>query len=276
MAAGALAFSVMSAVAKVVGSSLPLFHMILGRSVVVAVLSGVSLHRQGQSFRGHDTSLLIQRALFGFAALSCYFYSVIVLPLADATVLYFTNPVLTAVAAAALLGERMGRREWVAVVLSMIGVLVIARPGFLFETGGSLPPAGVAAGLFAAVFGAGSYVTIRRIRNDPPLRIVFWFSAITCVLAAPMVLWTPARPTPLDLLLIVLIGVATHLGQLWITWGFRLERAGRASAVGYLQIVFAAGWGWLLFQEAPDRWTWTGAAVVVLGTLQLVRRRKKA
>jgi drug/metabolite transporter (DMT)-like permease len=70
---------------------------------------------------------------------------------------------------------------------------------------------------------------------------------------------------------VVGVGIATHIGQLWITWALRLERAGRASAVGYLQIVFAAGWGWLLFSEVPDVWTWVGAGVITLATLQISR-----
>jgi drug/metabolite transporter (DMT)-like permease len=79
------------------------------------------------------------------------------------------------------------------------------------------------------------------------------------------------RPTLLEVLIVVGVGIATHIGQLWITWAFRLERAGRASAVGYLQIVFAAGWGWLLFSEVPDVWTWVGAGVITLATLQISR-----
>jgi drug/metabolite transporter (DMT)-like permease len=67
------------------------------------------------------------------------------------------------------------------------------------------------------------------------------------------------------------VGLATHLGQVFVTWGFRLERAGRASAIGYLQIVFAAVWGWLLFKEGPDAWTWAGAGLIVASTLALVR-----
>jgi drug/metabolite transporter (DMT)-like permease len=101
--------------------------------------------------------------------------------------------------------------------------------------------------------------------------VVFYFAAITAVLGAPIVAMDFVAPTPLELLIVAGVGVATHLGQLWITWAFRLERAGRASAVGYLQIVFAAGWGWLLFSEVPDVWTWAGAAIIMVSTLRLSR-----
>lgn len=271
MAGGALAFSVMSALLKLAGETLPLFEIVTGRSLVVAVLSGIAVHRQGHSFVPTEPRRVFLRAIFGFIALSCYFYSVIHLPLADATVIYFTNPVLTALVAVVVLRERMGLREFGWVMLSLLAVVVVARPGFLFGAERALDTTAVLLGLVSALFAAASYVTIRSIRNDPPLLVVFYFSSITVLLAAPIVATGFTPPTPFEALVVVGVGVATHLGQLWITWAFRLERAGRASAVGYLQIVFAAGWGWLLFQEVPDAWTWVGAAVITLSTLRLSR-----
>ncbi|HET9948098.1 MAG TPA: DMT family transporter [Longimicrobiales bacterium] len=271
MAAGALSFSVMTALIKAAGGGLPLFEIVTGRSLVVALLAGTALRRQGRSLVPRETGLILLRALLGFAALSCYFYSVIHLPLADATVIYFTNPVLTAVAAAWLLRERMTRRDAGLVLLGLGGVLCVARPGFLFGSAAALDPVAVGLGLASAFFGAAAYVTIRRMRHDPPLVIVFWFAVGTVVMGAPIVAHDFVGIGVADALLLAGIGVATHLGQLCITWGFRLEPAGRASAVGYLQIVFAALWGWLLFGEVPGAWTWVGAAVIVTATLALAR-----
>ncbi len=271
MAGGALAFSVMSALLKLAGETLPLFEIVTGRSLVVAVLCAIAVHRQGHSFIPTEKKLVLLRALTGFIALSCYFYSVIHLPLADATVIYFTNPVLTALVAAAVLREHMGPKELGWVLLSLVAVVVVARPSFLFGAERALETTAVILGLVSAFFAAASYVTIRSIRHDPPLLVVFYFSAITVVLGAPMVLLDFQPPSALEVLLVLGVGVATHVGQLWITWAFRLERAGRASAVGYLQIVFAAVWGWLLFSEVPDAWTWVGAAIITLSTLRLSR-----
>ena len=271
MAGGALAFSVMSALLKLAGETLPLFEIVTGRSLVVAILCGVAVRRQGHSFVPTEARLVLLRATFGFIALSCYFYSVIHLPLADATVIYFINPVLTALVAAVVLREHMGAREVGWVMLSLLAVLVVAKPSFLFGEGRALDTLAVVLGLVSAFFAAASYVTIRSIRNDPPLLVVFYFSVVTVILGAPIVAMGFQPPTLMEVLIVVAVGVATHVGQLWITWAFRLERAGRASAVGYLQIVFAAGWGWLLFQESPDAWTWVGAAMITLATLRISR-----
>jgi len=271
MAAGAFAFSAMTAAVKFAGSDVPLFQIVAFRTMVVTVLAGIWVRRGGHSFRPKEPGRVGLRALFGFATLSCYFYAVIHLPLADATVIYFIHPVLTAIAAAVVLGEHMGWREVLFVGISLLGVVLVARPGFLAPAGGGLDPLAVGVALAAAVFSTGSWVTIRSIRHDPPILIVFYFSLLTVVLAIPLMAGDMVRPSAAQWTAIFVAGVATHLAQLCFTWGLRLERAGRATAVSYVQIVFAAVLGWAFFGELPDAWTWAGAAVIVGATVRLMR-----
>lgn len=271
MVAGAFAFSAMTAAVKFAGSGVPLFQIVVIRTLVVTVLSAIWVHRGGHGFRPKEPGRVALRAMFGFATLNCYFYAVIHLPLADATVIYFIHPVLTAIAAAVVLGERMGWREVASVALSLVGVIIVARPGFLAPATGGLDPFAVGIAVTAAVFSTGSWVTIRSIRHDPPILIVFYFSLLTVVLAFPMMLVDMVRPSPAQWTAILLAGVATHVAQLSFTWGLRLERAGRATAVSYVQIVFAALLGWILFAEVPDGWTALGAAVIVGSTFRLMR-----
>jgi drug/metabolite transporter (DMT)-like permease len=69
-------------------------------------------------------------------------------------------------------------------------------------------------------------------------------------------------------------GVSTQIAQVYMTRGLQLEPAGRATAVGYLQVVFAATWGVLLLNERPDIWSAVGAAVIIGGTLLVSLRRR--
>jgi len=271
MVLGAFAFSAMTAAVKYAGAGVPLFQIVAFRTLVVTLLAGIWVRRGGHSFRPKEPGRVGLRALFGFATLSCYFYAVIHLPLADATVIYFIHPVLTAIAASVVLGEHMGWREVLLVGLSLLGVLLVARPGFLAPAGGGLAPLAVGVAVAAAVFSTGSWVTIRSIRHDPPILIVFYFSLVTVVLAIPLMVGEMVRPSAGQWAAIVVAGFATHVAQLSFTWGLRLERAGRATAVSYIQIVFAAFLGWAFFGELPDAWTWAGAAVIVGATLRLMR-----
>jgi len=271
MAAGALAFSMMSVLAKVAGGSIPIFEIVLARSLVMIVVAGGLLRHRGVSFRGKEPRILVLRGLFGFAGLACFYFAVVRLPLADATVIHFTNPVFTALVAAVVLGEHVGLAEAALVGVSLAGVMLVARPAFLFGDAAALDPVAVVAGLGGAVFSAGAYVAVRRLRNEVPLLVVFYFALVSTVLALPMVARNPVVPSPTMLLVLVGVGVTTYLGQIFITLGYREERAARASSVGYIQILFAAGWGWMVFGDMPDLWTWVGAGIIVLSTVFLVR-----
>jgi len=267
MAAGAFFFALMSLLVKVAGQRLPTMEVVLARSVVILVLTWGWLRLRGTSPMGNQRGLLLLRGVLGFVALSSFYYGVIHLPLADATVIQYTNPVWTALLAAAFLAERVGRREVALSLASLAGVVIMTRPTFLF--GGDapgLPPLAVTVALCGAVFSAAAYVTVRRLREEDPMVIVFWFALVSTVAALPFVVGNFVVPTAGELVVLLGVGLTTQAGQVFLTLGLREERAGRAMAVAYLQIVFAALWGLAVFAEVPDRWTLTGAGVIVVCT----------
>ncbi len=104
MALSAFFFSLMAALAKMAGEQVPLFEIVLARSVVVTLLAGFALRRSRTPLRGGEPGILVLRGFLGFAALSCFYFAVVRLPLADAMVIHFTNPVFTALIAAVILG----------------------------------------------------------------------------------------------------------------------------------------------------------------------------
>ena len=274
MAYGAFWFSVMSLLVKLAGQRMPAMQVVLVRGVFTLALSAALLARARTAPFGTHHGLLALRGALGTIALSAFYFSLVHLPLAEASVIQYTNPVFTALLAAVLLGERLGRREVLCVLASLAGVVVIARPGALFGGAAEIEPAHAAIALLGAVCSAGAYVLIRKIgRREPPLVVVFWLPLLTVPMTAPFALrdWVP--PTPLEWLALVGIGVTTQVAQLHMTRGLQLESAARATAVGYLQVVFAAAWGVLVFGEIPDGWTALGAAVIVASTVALASSR---
>jgi drug/metabolite transporter (DMT)-like permease len=275
MAAGALAFSVMSLLVKVAGQRLPSQQVVMVRAIITAVLSAWAVRHARVGWWGsrEKRGLLVLRGIVGFTALSCFYHSIVHLPLADATVIQYTNPVFAGLLAVPFLGERLRRREVVSVLVSMAGVVLVMRPPILFGHGGALDPLTVGIGLLGALCSATAYVTVRKLgATEHPSVIVFYFAAVSVVAAVPTGLPGAVWPTPSEWLVMLGIGVSTQLGQMSITHGLRLERAGRATATGYLQIVFAALWGVLFFGELPDWGTFLGAALIVGSTLALARR----
>jgi len=273
MAAGAFFFALMSLLVKVAGQRLPTMEVVLARSVIILLLTWGWLRIRRIPLVGGEQKLLLLRGVLGFISLSLFYYGVIHLPLADATVIQYTNPVWTSLLAAAFLAEGLGRREVALSLASLAGVVLMAQPTFLFggEAAG-LPPVAVAAALGGAVFSAGAYVTVRRLgRTEHPMVIVFWFALVSTVGALPFVAWNFVVPTSGELVVLLGVGITTQAGQVFLTLGLRAERAGRAMAVAYLQIVFAALWGFAVFAEVPDRWTLIGAGIIVVCTWMVGR-----
>lgn len=275
MAASALSFSLMSVLVKVAGRTLPVMEVVLARAVITLLLSVWMLRRIDVSLRGEERGFLWLRGLLGFIALSCFYFAIVRLPLAEVTVIHYTNPIFTALAAAFFLAEGMRALELVLAVVSLAGVAVVARPAFLFggEVTG-LDPLGVAAAVAGALFSAGAYVTVRRAsRSNHHLVIVFYFALVATLGAIPFAAPVWEWPTGVEWLVLLGVGVTTQLGQVFLTRGLERERAGRAMNVGYLQIVFAAVWGAVFFGEIPDLWSVAGGLVIIGSTLLLARSR---
>jgi drug/metabolite transporter (DMT)-like permease len=271
MVVGAFFFSIMSLLVKLAGQGLPSQQIVLARSVIMAVLAYMSLRRLAIPALGTRRRLLLLRGVLGFGALSCFYYALVHLPLADATVLQYTNPAFAAVFAIAALAERMRRREVVSVAFSLAGVLLVARPGFLIGAASGLDPFAVSIGLLGAVLSGAAYVVVRMLGTEHHMTVIFYFAAVSIVGSLPATMLHAVMPTPVEWLILLGVGVSTHLGQIYMTRGLHLERAGRATATGLVQIVFAAALGALVFADVPDAWGIAGAALVIGGVLLLAR-----
>ncbi len=273
MVVAAFFFSLMGLLVKLAGQRLPSAEMVLARSVVALVLSYGMLRRAHVAPWGHRKGLLVFRGLAGFLGLLCIFYALTKLPLADATVLQYTNPVFTAILAALFLKEAMDRREALGLLFSLGGVVLVAQPSFLFGVAtDSLDLFAVGIALLGAVFAAIAYVTVRQLRKtEHHLVVVFYFPLVATPASVPVMIPDALWPTPLEWLLLLGIGVVTQIAQVYLTKGLHTEKAGRAMSMSYVQIVFAAIWGFLFFSEVPNPLSIVGALLVVAGTVVVAR-----
>lgn len=270
----ALLFSLMSVQVKLAGKTLPVEMLVLARGVVTLVMSYVWLRKLGIPMWGNDKRLLILRGVFGLGGLACFFFAVTELPLAEVTVIHYLNPVFTTVLAALLLREVASTKLVLALAVSLAGTLFVTRPSFLVGGGTPLPLVGSLAALGGATFSACAYVTVRKLtRRDDPHVIVFYFPLVAVPVIVPFALRAWQWPTPTGWLLLLGIGVTTQIAQVLLTKGLALVPAGRGTAIGYVQILFATTWGLLLFGEAPSVWTGVGALLIAGATVTLVRRR---
>ena len=274
MLASALSFSLMGVCVKQVGDRIPAAEVVLVRALMNVLFSWLLLRRAGVSPWGQRRGLLVLRGAIGSVALLCVYIALTELPLASATVLQYLYPTFTALLAWLMLGERIGRRVLLAVLLGWSGVLLVARPAELLgpalglARGASLAGPAVLIAVAGAFCTALAYVSVRSLaRSEHPLVIVFYFPLVALPLSLPLVLLNPVLPTPLELLWLLGVGVFTQLGQVFLTSSLVALPAARATAISYVQVAFAGLWGWLLFGEALDGWTVAGAALVLAATL---------
>ena len=268
------AFSAMNALVKAVSDELPTMEIVFARTLMMGLLTLGMLRRAGvTNVLGVNRRLLFVRGAVGATALSLLYVALGRIPLGDATTLHYTAPVWTALTAAVFLRERPGPLVVAGTAVSLVGVVFIAQPVFLFG-GSGLDGVGVAAAVAASVLAGSVYTVVRKLREtDHPLVIVFALAWVGTAGALPFALagtWTWPSPTAWGLL--VAIGVTTQIGQVGLTESLHRLPAGRASAIGYVQILLAFVWGVLFFGTVPNRWSLGGAVLVLSSVLLLARR----
>ena len=275
LVAAAFSFSVMSVCVKLAGEELPVSMLVLARGVVTLFLSYVTLKLKGVSPWGNDRPRLVLRGVFGTAGLACFFYAVTALPLAEVTVIHYLNPIVTAVVAGIFLREVIDGRLVFAIIASLLGTVFVVRPEFVFGRASPLDPIGVVAALAGAFAAALAYTTVRHLRHsDDPHVIVFYFPLVAVPATLPFAVVAWHWPSLRGWFLLLALGVATQLAQVLFTQGLRLVPAGRGTTVGYVQILFASFWAWLIWGHMLSWLALLGAGLIVVGTLSLLRSRK--
>jgi len=276
MLGSALAFSVMSVLVKLVGRHIPSQEIVFARSLVTLLVTIAMLRRAGLPLWGNEKRLLLLRGLLGFGALSAFFFSLTHLPIAEATVIQYTNPIFTALLATRFLKERTSSAVYGGAALSLIGVVLVTRPSPLLGGSASLDPLLVAVALGGALLSAAAYTTVRRLKKEHALTIVFYVPLVSTPLTIPVMAPVAVWPRGLQWLILCAVGLVTQVGQICLTKGISLEPAGRATSIGYTQILFSAAFGALIFGERPPLLAWCGASLIVSGTLLSVWRSRQA
>ncbi|KAH0387309.1 hypothetical protein KCU92_g1876, partial [Aureobasidium melanogenum] len=241
---------------------------------------------------------LILRALAGFFGLFCLYYSVHYLPLAEATVFRFLVPIITAWACSVFLGQSFSRTEFLAGVVALLGVVIIAHPAAIFGRVNDdikVPHQPnkidqVSAGqrllaIFVSVIGvlgaSAAYTLIRVIGSRAHALIsVNYFALISTFGSAGALLVLPSMKFTMphgarEWLLLSLLGVLGFVLQFLLTAGLQLDRTSKATSMLYTGILFALAFDWAIWGVFPGFWSCVGGAVVIASTLWSALQKSK-
>jgi drug/metabolite transporter (DMT)-like permease len=269
MLTAVLLFSCMDAMIKWVSAVHPVGQIIFFRNVFAFIpvfifmrqAGGLSLLRTKRP--GHH----VLRGLFGIASMVCIFSAFALLPLAEAVALSLSWPIFLTALSVPLLGEKVGIRRWSAVIAGFVGILIMTRPG-----ASAFQPAALLA-VGGALFYALAMISIRRLGlTEPAATTVFYFTAFAAVLATLSLPLQWVTPDPLNLVLLIGIGLLGGFAQLAMTQAFRLAPVALIAPFDYGALVFAVLFGYLIWRDVPDPYIIVGAVIVVASGLYILHR----
>lgn len=264
MAGGAAAFATMAALIKVACAGVPIFQVVAVRGVVGwLVLAAWELWRDGHIRRGVDRRRLFLRSLFGFGGIATYVWAIAHIDLGVASALNQSSPVFVALLSLLVLRERPPLPVPGLVLVAFAGVWLIVSPDLEAVDWDALM------GVFSALNAAIAYILVRTLRHtDHPWAIIRWFSAWCLFLSLPTLAWEPwVWPDAGEALALVGAGLFALLGQVGMTWAYRLEEASIVSPFLYVSVVGSLAYGWFLWGEWPGSWALLGLLLVVASSL---------
>jgi len=271
--AGFAVFSFHDAVVKTLGAhyeavQIVFFSVLLGFPLVLLMLI-----RDGDgSLRPRRPGWTAVRTVAVMATMLSAFYAFSTIPLAQAYAIIFATPLIITALSVPILGERVGPRRWSAVVLGLVGVMIVLRPGA--ESTFSL---GHMAALIAAGAGALVAVIMRKIGSEERSAVLLLYPMLANAAAMGCLLPFVYRPMPLAHLgAMGLVALGALLGMLLMIAAYRAAEAVVVAPMQYSQMLWAVVLGVILFDEVPDAMTLAGSAVIAASGLFVFLREGRA
>lgn len=261
MIISALSFSFMAATVKLSGD-LPVFEKVFFRnfvSLIIVLISLLKIKNVNVLGEKRNRKFLLARSLCGFAGIAFYFYTLSKLYLADSVMLNKISPFFVLLFSAIFLKEKLTRIQVIAVIIAFLAALLIIKPRFDLSIIPSL------IGLASAVTAGAAYVLVKvsTNRGEKPVTIIFYFSLITSIGSFGMMLFNFVMPSPVQWIWLILTGVFGAGGQFFLTYAYKFAKASEVAIYKYLNIIFAALIGFIVWYEIPDVFSILGGVIVI-------------
>lgn len=221
-------------------------------------------------FRVRSLPKQIVRGVFLFGSTVFNFLALLTLQLAETMSIFFLAPVVITMLAGPLLGERVGWRRWMAVMVGFVGMLVIVRPGFgAFGIGHLYALTSMLSYCFYVIMTRSMGAT------ESPSSLIFYSALAPVVLLGPAVPFTASMPPDLWHLAVLLsLGFYGGFGHWLLIRAYRQATTSALAPYPYLQMVWMVAFGYLFFDQLPDGWTIVGATIIVSSGLYIIYREQ--
>ena len=260
--------SVLDVLAKdlVLRNSAPLVNMVR-YGVIVCLSLSLMLFKRVPFYVNPSARkwLLLRGCMLGFVGI-CFMPALQFMPLGEATALYFLSPLIVVLLAPLLLSEKVHVKQYLAVGVGMIGMLLIVNPG------GTLSPIGSALMLVAALCYAMVQLLTRKLTGRVMSEQQFFYTAAICAPMGLVVLfmyWPQVWPDTSDILELLLMGLCGGAGQYLLIYAFKATPASILAPINYFQLVLAVIFGQVVFGHMPDLLSFTGIVLIAAAGLSL-------
>ena len=253
-------FSLMTLFVKLAGD-VPTMQKTFFRNFIAAIIAITVLARSEEKFHIKKGSLpgLFARSIFGGVGMILNFWAIDHIGLADSNILNKMSPFFAIIVSIIVLSEVPNIVEVLAVVVAFIGAAFVVKP----TTGLASIPAliGLLSGLGAGI----AYTFVRKLgkHGERGQVIVAFFSVFTCLLCAPFSAINFQPMTAKQWLCLLGAGTVAAIAQFAITAAYKFAPAKEISVFDYSQVIFASIWGFLVFDEIPDKWSILGCGIII-------------
>lgn len=272
MLLGVMLFAVNDTVGKWLVGAYSVAQLLFVRSLAGLCVMAPFIHRVGLDGFRHAPrpGLQLLRAVFSVLEAALFFWAVSTLPLAEVITYYMAGPIYVTALSPLLLGERVGWRRWVAVVIGFGGVILALHPS----------PGSLSIGAISALAGSFAYalflVATRKLAGTPGTVLMTGQLVAALLFGAALVMatgWT--SPSATDLALMGLLGIGSLAGNLCVNQSLRLAPATVVVPYQYTLILWGMLFGYLVFGEVIGPLTLAGAAIIVGSGLFIFLREQQ-
>jgi len=235
---------------------------LLAGVIVLLALKGPAILRTSR------LGMQVLRGVLAVISASAFIFALRYVPLADAVAVTFVAPFMVTIFGALILREKVGPRRWTAVTIGFVGTLIVIRPGL-----GVIHPA------VMLVVGAATAFALRQIlsrvlagTDRTATTVAYTAIASFVLLSIPLAFVWRTPETATELALLVGMAACGALGELLVIRALEIAEAIVVAPVHYSLIIWGTFYGWLVFGQLPDGWTWLGASIIVATGLYIMHR----
>lgn len=258
----AFCFALMNTFVRLAGD-LPSIQKSFFRNFIAAIFAAVMIVKSGTSFRWNKGNLpdLLVRAIAGTVGILCNFYAVDHLVLSDASMLNKMSPFFVIIFSIFILRERVTVIQILCVAGAFLGSLLVIKPTFS-NTDLLASSLGFLGGLGAGL----AYTFVRKLgtKGENGNRIVFFFSAFSCLVTLPFLVFDYHPMSVNQTMILLAAGLSAAGGQFSITAAYTYAPGREISVYDYSQIIFSALLGFVFFSQVPDIWSIAGYCIICL------------